>query len=252
MKKFLVISIIAIFFVGCTSINVRKVDAEKYPLSTVCIIKNPKVLVSDFLSVLEKGFNRHGIAVEQYSGAISNCCEYSLSYTARRRWDFVPFMTLAELELKHYKNIIGTAHYKHGGGFDLSKFAGTESKMNPVIDELLSGFELASVPNESFSECAMDKPDYIPAENKTKVPQSDSVEIIESYGRIIFSQLSKKTRLHKINITIGDNILSVNGITVNKNNIEATKEALKEYQLEISILGKGTALMRGHEIIQSF
>ena len=238
--------------VGCTSIDVRKVDADKYPLTTVCIIENPKVLVDDFFPLLEKGFNRHGIAVELYSGSVSKCCKYSLRYTARRSWDFVPYLSLAKLELKQHKKIIGTAQYRHHGGFALTKYAGTESKMNPVIDELLSGFELSTVPNENFSECILDKPTDRQTTKKPKAPQSDSVEIIESHGRIIFSQLSEKTRLHKINITVGDNILSVNGLSVNKNNIEVTKEALKKYELEISILGKGTALLRGYDVIRPF
>ena len=251
MKLFF-IPILAICLVGCTTINVKEVDAKKHPISTICILKNPKVLVDDFLPVVEKGFNRHGIAVELHSGTNSKCCEYSLRYTARRSWDFVPFLSLAKLELKQHKKIIGTAQYKVSRWLGGSKWMGTESKMNPVIDELLSGFELTTVPDENISECAQDKPNYISPDSKPKIAPSDSVEIIESYGRIIFSQLSKKTRLHKINITIGDNILNVNGISVNKNNIEAVKESLKEYQLEISILGKGTALMRGQEVIKSF
>jgi hypothetical protein len=89
-----VVGILASMFVidGCTSVDVQKVEATKYPMTLVCIKQNPQVLVDDFLSVVEDGFQRHGIETEVYENATPKTCEYVLDYTATRGWDLVPFL----------------------------------------------------------------------------------------------------------------------------------------------------------------
>ncbi len=64
-------------------------------------------------------------------------CTYRLWYTAERGWDLAPYLDYAELRLKHDRKTIGTATYRHSGGFGLNKWASTESKMTPVIDQLV-------------------------------------------------------------------------------------------------------------------
>ena len=128
------------FLTGCTSVNVKKVDATKHPIKLVCIEENPAVLVDDLIFVLESGFQRRGINTIMYQSKAPDRCEYTLWYTAFRAWDLVPYLRRVELRLRYGDDIIATATYNHGGGFDLSKFAGTEEKLNPVMDELLSDF----------------------------------------------------------------------------------------------------------------
>ena len=96
--------------------------------------------VVDFLAVVEEGFNRHGIETELYDGQVPPDCEYTLTYTARRKWDIGFFLAYAHLRLSHGHKTIATATYKHSGGLALNKWASTESKITPVIDELLSDF----------------------------------------------------------------------------------------------------------------
>ena len=67
---------IAAVLVGCTSVNVNRVEADKHQIETICIQENPKVLVDDFLIVLEDGFSRHGIESEVFNGEIPPSCEY--------------------------------------------------------------------------------------------------------------------------------------------------------------------------------
>jgi len=50
-------------------------------------------------------------------------------------------MNYAELRLKHGAKTIGSATYRHAGGFALNKWASTESKMHPVIEQLLAGYQ---------------------------------------------------------------------------------------------------------------
>jgi len=126
--------------VGCTSVKVQPVDPS-LPILHVCIRQNPQVQVSDFLQVLQEGFERHGIGTEVYYGNRPRHCEYILTYTARRSWDLKTYLSLAELRLQRGGQQIASAdyHLRAKGGLALTKFAGTKSKMDPVIDELLTG-----------------------------------------------------------------------------------------------------------------
>jgi len=124
--------------VGCTSIDVRPV-AGGVRLERVCIVENEEVLVDDLLSVLRDGFDRHGIATSVVQPAHADACETTLTYTAARGWDLVPYLDEAELRLWRSGRQIGAADYRHRGGFALTKFAGTKKKMDPVIDQLLAG-----------------------------------------------------------------------------------------------------------------
>ncbi|MGY1521134.1 Sbal_3080 family lipoprotein [Luteimonas sp. A482] len=127
-----------VLLVGCTSIDVRPVAAGA-ELERACIVENDEVLVDDFLSVLRDGFERHGIATSVVQPAQADACETTLTYTAARGWDLVPYLDEAELRLWRDGRQIGAADYRHRGGFALTKFAGTKKKMDPVIDQLLAG-----------------------------------------------------------------------------------------------------------------
>jgi hypothetical protein len=136
----LVVTLPILLLCSCTTINVRKVDATKHPLHLVCIEENPKVLVDDMILVLENGFQRHNIKTIVYREKPPEQCEYTLWYTALRGWDLASFLRHAELRLRRGDETIATATYNHSGGFGLNKWASTEEKLNPVLDELLSGF----------------------------------------------------------------------------------------------------------------
>jgi hypothetical protein len=127
-----------VLLAGCTSIDVRPVAAGA-ALEQVCIVENDEVLVDDFLSVLRDGFDRHGVATNVVQPAQADVCETTLTYTAARGWDLVPYLDEAELRLWRGGRQIGAADYRHRGGFAFTKFAGTKKKMDPVIDQLLAG-----------------------------------------------------------------------------------------------------------------
>lgn len=52
-----------------------------------------------------------------------------------------PYLSHAELQLHRAGQQVASAEYhlRGKGGFSLTKWAGTKSKMDPVIDELLAG-----------------------------------------------------------------------------------------------------------------
>jgi hypothetical protein len=129
-------SALALTGIACTHVYVQPVRPGTEQIEDVCIERNPKVLVSDFLTVVEEGFRRHGIETRIVSEA-SDACDYTLTYTALRSWDFVPYLNYAELRLQRGETTIGTATYSHAGGFGFNKWRGTRAKIAPVIDELL-------------------------------------------------------------------------------------------------------------------
>lgn len=97
----------------------------------------------DFVTVLRDGFDRHGISTEVFSGSAPERCEYILTYTALRSWDFSPYLSYAELRLESKGRKIASAEYRlrGKGGFSLMKWQGTKAKMDPVIDELLKAYK---------------------------------------------------------------------------------------------------------------
>ena len=78
-----------------------------------------------------------------YTGIKPEHCEYRLTYTALRSWDFSAYLSHAELRLYKGSKKIGYAEYhlKGKGGLSLTKWASVKSKMVPVINELLEQYK---------------------------------------------------------------------------------------------------------------
>ncbi len=125
---------------ACTSISVQPLELSPRP-THVCIEENPKVIVSDFVSVLEDGIRRNGMTSELFSGARPEHCRLILTYTALRSWDFAPYLSKAELWLNQDGKQVAYADYHliGKGGYSFLKWQSTKTKMDPVIDQLLGG-----------------------------------------------------------------------------------------------------------------
>jgi hypothetical protein len=124
---------------ACVSSRVDRAPADVLgQIKRVCILRNPKVIVPDFLSVVQDAFRRHGIQTAVYDGSLPAECSFALEYTARQGWDGVNYLKSAQLTLRDGPTVIGSVEWRHGGGFDFSKFAGTYAKISPLVDELLS------------------------------------------------------------------------------------------------------------------
>lgn len=142
---------LAIVLSACTAVRVTPLQSAP---STMCIEENLKVKVSDFVPVLQEGFARHGITTQLYSQIPWAQCPYVVTYTARRSWDMAPYLSSAELTiLGPRRQTLAKANYhlRGKGGFSLMKWQGTQSKMDPVIDELLSDTQLTAEPAASAS-----------------------------------------------------------------------------------------------------
>ena len=140
MKRFS-LPLLLIIITGCTAIQVTPLD-KSYNVSHVCIEDNPKVIVGGFVETISDIFQDHGITTETYSGQRPAHCDFKLTYTALRSWDFSAYLSHAELRLFKGNERIAYAEYhlRGGGGFALNKWASVESKINPVVNELLAEY----------------------------------------------------------------------------------------------------------------
>ena len=124
---------------ACTSVKVKPVDAS-LNIQNVCIQENQKVTLDGFIPMLQEGFARHGISTRVIPD--HRTCEFVLTYTALRSWDVTVYLSHAELHLLHNGQEIASAEYhlRGKGGLSLTKFKRVQSKMDPVIDELLGEY----------------------------------------------------------------------------------------------------------------
>jgi len=138
MKILLLFISIFMTITGCTAVNVQKVD-KGLDVEHVCIQENPKVIVTDFLGVVRDGFYRHGISTEVFYDNKPEHCNFVLTYTALQSWDFVTYLSHAELRLeKNGKKVAYAEYHLRGkGGLSLMKWQGTTTKIAPVMDQLL-------------------------------------------------------------------------------------------------------------------
>ena len=130
---------------GCTAITVRPVNPA-LEIKRACIEDGQQMCFDgQMMGVIRDGFKRHGITTQIYTGNLPSACEYHLSYMCERTWDMAIYMHHAELRLYRAQVQIGYAEYhlKGGGGFSPMKWESTKTKMDPVIDELLSGHPIA-------------------------------------------------------------------------------------------------------------
>lgn len=133
---------------GCTSVNVRPV-ASGEQITDVVIRRNPKVAVDDFLDVLIDGFRRHGITSKVISEDVELKDIYVVNYVAYRNWDMAPYLTDATISIDRNGRRVAEAQYhlKLKGGLALTKWQGTKTKIDPVMDQLLTGIAPATSPS---------------------------------------------------------------------------------------------------------
>lgn len=135
--------IVLAFAAGCTSIQVEPLLVRP---TNICIQNNPKVQVSDFVPVLQKSLASRGIGSQVYAQPPLTC-EYRMTYVAYRSWDIVTYLSKAELEIFDANNrSVGAAHYhlRGKGGLAMTKWQSTETKMLPVLDQLLKNMPVAA------------------------------------------------------------------------------------------------------------
>ncbi len=141
MRTLALAFIVVLSITACTSVTVKSLSSTER-IKHVCIEENEKVVVADFLQVLRDGFDRNGISTEVYSGkAKPSNCEYVVTYTANQNWDLRMYMYHAEVRIEKDGRYVASATYDLAGkgGLALTKYQSTKTKMDPIIDEMLTG-----------------------------------------------------------------------------------------------------------------
>jgi hypothetical protein len=139
MKLGIVLSLLVL--AGCTSVDVRPIPASA-KLDKVCIQFNSEVNVEDFVSVVQENFFDHGISTVVYQSERPKGCEFTMVYSVDRWWDLKPYMVDARMTVNKADSFVGSGHYHLNGhgGLDLAKYAGTHSKIDPVMDAMLRDY----------------------------------------------------------------------------------------------------------------
>lgn len=156
---------LALLVSGCTSVTVKPLDAS-YNVKRICIRENPKVSFDDIVQVITDGLRRHKIEGEFIASTLDKAkiqdedlgkpdqyymeltpvtddCDFNLTYTARRSWDFVTYLSTADISISDKKSVIANANYHliNKGGLSFFKWQGVKTKIDPVMDELLKFYK---------------------------------------------------------------------------------------------------------------
>ena len=162
MRKLLLVmmAVMAFGMTACTRVQVSSLD-QPLAVDLICIEQNPKVIVDDFLKVLEDGIARNGMRSIVFTGNTPEGCEYIMTYTALRTWDITPYLSHAEIWIHKSNRQVASAvyHLAGGGGLSLMKWQGTKTKMDPVIDELFSKSRGVRDPSVDEEPREKEKPD---------------------------------------------------------------------------------------------
>src|SRR5258706_9479281 len=141
---------LAITCVGCASTKAPTAiqPVEPIALSQVCVASNPKVVVKDFLPVLQDVLTRRGVIAEVYHEGIPEKCKDVLRYTARIYFDqqtLLKGISYASLQLEQRGRGIRTVEYRVTKGMSLAttnpsfpyKWESTDKILNDLADRLI-------------------------------------------------------------------------------------------------------------------
>ena len=139
-RKTVSVVLLSLLLTSCITNNVNKVDRQK--IGEICIRENSDVLMDGFLPNLIEEIERKGIRTRVYQGAAPADCPYTMTYTANWSWDVAMYLSYARIDLYREGARIGEVTFDARlAGLDLSKFGSAESKIDPLIAELLQDAE---------------------------------------------------------------------------------------------------------------
>ena len=129
---------VAALMTGC-SINNTVEPLPAVPVSKICILENPKVLMDGFQPEVVSQLQAMNYQTHLYTGERPSECSHHLEYTANWEWDMAMYLTYAEFRVYDAGGIVGTATYNaRHGGIRLDKFGPTAEKIRPLLVELFA------------------------------------------------------------------------------------------------------------------
>lgn len=142
--RLLVFSVLLFALTGCSI--TKSVEPIKAPVSQVCVLDNPKVLMKEFQPELQRQIEEKGFPTKVYTGSRPDDCSHHLEYTANWYWDMAMYLTYAEMRVYDLRGLAGKAVYdaRRGSG-RLDKFGRTAEKIRPLVDELFGSATKAPI-----------------------------------------------------------------------------------------------------------
>ncbi|MDP6531200.1 MAG: Sbal_3080 family lipoprotein [Arenicellales bacterium] len=131
-----IVLLVCFLLTGCISRRVQ--PAAPQAIDLICIRENKDVLMEGFLPNLQEEIHRKKILTEVFSAAPPDYCVYTMTYTANWRWDLAMYLSYARIDLYKNRNPIGEVVFDASfAGLDLRKLASAQSKIDPLLAELL-------------------------------------------------------------------------------------------------------------------
>ena len=129
---------LSVLLAGCVSTNVRPID-KSHNMSYVCIEDNPNVRVPGLVETVMDVFHAHGIRTELYRYGRPSYCYFTLVYSASMAGDYSRYLARAQMRMFKGREDVGYAEYllKGDGGLSPGKWDSVESKIAPLVNELL-------------------------------------------------------------------------------------------------------------------
>jgi hypothetical protein len=192
---------------GCSIQTAVQPISYSTPISEICILENPKVIVSDVLPVIQENISKHGLRSNLYH-EIPKSCTHVLEYVAYQRWDMTTFMSEANIKLYQENKLIGSVDYKTptglfgAGGINPAKWESTKSKLDPLLDELFKNYSSKTLktsainPERVQTAAPIVTPENNISENKTAAPMAFTTKAVEkpktTSATVINSKLIEK------------------------------------------------------------
>lgn len=123
---------------GCANVSTaRMYQGFSEKPKAICVIRNRKTIVGQVVTGLEKAFDKRGIK-HTFADSVEGCSgwKYTLTYSARRSWDFTTFLGRLDLKLYRSRKLVSEATYK-SGKFVLTKWGQTEDRVDRLVGKLL-------------------------------------------------------------------------------------------------------------------
>lgn len=138
MKRFLLCFGIIICLSACAGPNIKVSPIpEQENITSICIVHNPKVAVNGFEGDIASNLTALNIKSRRVLSS-NQQCPYTLDYSARKSWDFTPYIGSMEFMVSKDDELIGSASYKQGNNFNLSKWGQAEEAMSEMLRELFN------------------------------------------------------------------------------------------------------------------
>jgi hypothetical protein len=114
------------------SVAVQPADAQP-PLKKICVVENPAV-VGDFIETYRTALRNKGYEVKVVKkNPQPSECPLSTRYTANWRWDLVPYLVYARLDVYRDGKPAGSAVHNARS----SRFINVEATVQSLVDRLL-------------------------------------------------------------------------------------------------------------------